>query len=448
MEEEDKRGCIAYGRNTAEGNYVPDESGLAGFPVEDRLPRSLGMPLSSLHGPGVERELQLGEPEREQQGERQQRGSVGQELHRNMDTVSFEELAEAYLDCRRRKSTTLGAELFEMDLAMNIARLCDEINSRSYKTSPSTCFLVYEPKLREVFASPFRDRVVHHFIRRELEPCLEKELIYDTASCRLGKGTLFAVKRAQRFMRQAQENENKKAYYLRLDISGYFMSIDRDMLWYKIDRLISKRYKGTHEELLRYLLRIVVYDDPTKDCIFNTPFGEWASLPKRKSLFYSDGKGLPIGNLTSQMFGNLYLSEIDHAIKARERFYSRYVDDMAVINIDKSHLLETRDIVEEKLSGIGLKLNKRKTHIGLCDYGMDYVGKLIKPYSITIPCDSAKRMAQKMSTARSLASVNSILGCAKGFMSQRRASKLIEAMPDAYTLDGNRMVAKETITWN
>ena len=121
---------------------------------------------------------------------------------------------------------------------------------------------------------------------------------------------------------------------------------------------------------------------------------------------------------------------------------------MAVINIDKSHLLETRDIVEEKLSGIGLKLNKGKTHIGLCDYGMDYVGKLIKPYSITIPCDSAKRMAQKMSTARSLASVNSILGCAKGFMSQRRASKLIEAMPDAYTLDGNRMVAKETITWN
>ena len=139
---------------------------------------------------------------------------------------SFENLLRIYHICRRNKRNTINQLKFEVDVEKNLLNLSRELSKRRYKPSRSVCFIVKDPKLREVFAAHFRDRIIHHLLYEQYEKIWEPKFIYDSYSCRKDKGTHLAVKRLQGFMKKVTRNCRQNAYYLSLDISGFFMVSD------------------------------------------------------------------------------------------------------------------------------------------------------------------------------------------------------------------------------
>ncbi|MCQ2603635.1 MAG: RNA-directed DNA polymerase [Spirochaetia bacterium] len=311
-----------------------------------------------------------------------------------MERISFESLYDAYLDCRIHKSTTYNAEEFEMNAMFNVQRLLDEINSGAYRLSPSQCFLVFVPKVREVFCASFRDRVVHHWMMRELTPCIERHLIYDNANCRIGKGTDFALRRVRTFISRITDNhENDDFYCLKIDLSAFFMSIDRQKLLDMTQKLIETDYRGKYPETLRHLLKIYLETDVTEKCIFKTAHKRWKLLPPEKSLF-GNSHGLAIGNLPSQILSNLYLAPLDHLIKhdLKCRYYMRYVDDAIILGRTKSELEEVLDRIRRFLPELNMRLNMKKTRIFHAGYGIPFLGKILYPYHSVLSKDMIHRM--------------------------------------------------------
>lgn len=275
--------------------------------------------------------------------------------------ISLEEVFEAYFACRRKKRGTHNALAFEADYERKCIGLWREINAGTYKPSRSVAFIVFKPVQREVFAADFRDRVVHHLIARKIEPLLEAEFIDDSYSTRKEKGTLYGIRRVGGFVRECSENYTKDCYVMKLDIRSFFMDISKKLL---------------------YLLRETIFNRPEKNCIRRCPATHWKGLPWDKSLFHSDGKhGLPIGNLTSQMSGNFFLSPLDHLITEQWGipFYGRYVDDMALVHTSKEYLLEKRKRIREWLATNGLTLHPRKMYLQHYGKGIPYIGGVVKP---------------------------------------------------------------------
>ena len=143
---------------------------------------------------------------------------------------SLENIYRAYRRCRRRKRATCNALLFEQDLEENLLALHEELNSGTYAPGRSIAFLVKKPKQREIFAADFRDRVVHYLLAGYLEPAWEARFIHDSYACRKGKGTHKGVERLKGFTRKVTANGSRPAWYLQLDVRGYFVTLDRNIL--------------------------------------------------------------------------------------------------------------------------------------------------------------------------------------------------------------------------
>ena len=293
--------------------------------------------------------------------------------------VTLDDIYQAYEDCRRKKKRKRGTKEFSRNALFNCCVITDEINERRYKLRPSECFIVSYPKPREVFCAAFRDRVVQHFVYNELNPIIEKMLIADTCSCRIGKGTDYAIKRIVRKLRQATDNYTKSVTDMKMDLGGFFMSINRQWLCGLVIEVINFHYFGKYKSILLYLVPIIITSDFTKNAKRLVPIERWDILPKHKSLFGST-TGLPIGNITSQLFANFALNRIDHYIKSRHKFYVRYVDDMFLIDESKEKLKETRNTVEVMLAEQGMRLNAKKSIIQRSDYGISFLGVVVKPY--------------------------------------------------------------------
>ena len=298
--------------------------------------------------------------------------------------LTLEEIYKAYLDCRKNKRNTINALKFEFKLEENLYSLFMDLNNNSYKTGRFICFVITDPKPREIFASDFRDRIVHHILIREIEVIWEKRFIFDSYSCRLGKGTHFCVNRLKRFIKKITENHAKKAYYAQLNISGFFMSIDKKILYSLISHRIKKENKPeTWKNKILWLSKIIIFNDPTENCIYKGDKNLIKLIPDRKSLFkVKKGKGLPIGNYSSQFFANIYLNELDQFVK-RElkcKYYVRYVDDFILVSEDPEELKMWRNKIElfldEKLK---LKLAHNKQRFQSTDKGIDFLGYFIKP---------------------------------------------------------------------
>ena len=161
---------------------------------------------------------------------------------------SFENLHRQYLACRRNKRNTLSALEFEARQEKNLVALREALVTRTYVPARSVCFLAPGPKLREVFAADFRDRVVHHVLVNYLERIWEPRFIHDSYACRRGKGVHAAVPRLQQFIRQVTVNGTRRAWYLQLDIRNYFMTIDRDLLFATLNSLSRPQADGEHDE--------------------------------------------------------------------------------------------------------------------------------------------------------------------------------------------------------
>ena len=288
----------------------------------------------------------------------------------------LQDLLTAYYSARRHKRNTFNQLKFELHYERHLLDLHDQIINRTYQPLPEIAFIVNKPVKREIFAADFRDRVVHHLLFNYLNPTLDKQLINDCYSCRVGKGTSYGVARVQQFMRGCSDNYTKDCYVLKLDIKGYFMSIDKFRLYDIVRGLVAKEVqkqgskvcknnKDRESEkfakmknsnrfgkgrvgvldfdtgLVDFLLKVVIFNDPTKNCIIKGSKSDWQGLPKSKSLFYAKPNcGLPIGNLTSQLFGNVYLAGFDNFVKRelKVKFYGRYVDDFILFHQDGERL--------------------------------------------------------------------------------------------------------------
>jgi RNA-directed DNA polymerase len=227
--------------------------------------------------------------------------------------IALEELFNAYYSCRHNKRNTANAIAFEIDYESNLIQLCNEINNGTYQIGRSIAFIVNKPVKREILAADFRDRIVHYLIINKLNHLFEKEFIYDSYGCRINKGTHFGIKRVDTFIRKCSKNYTQDCYVLKLDIQGSFMHINKNVLWQKLEVFINQKYHHADKELILKLSKQVVFNNPTQNCIVKGKRSNWNGLPNNKSLFYSPKDcGLPIGNLTNQVFANFYMNTLDH----------------------------------------------------------------------------------------------------------------------------------------
>jgi RNA-directed DNA polymerase len=294
------------------------------------------------------------------------------------------DLFKAYYDARKNKRNTHNALQFEMAFESNVMQLSKEIAECTYQLSPCICFIVNRPVKREIFAAHFRDRVVHHYVINKLNAVFENQFIYDSYSCRKGKGTHFGIERLKRFMRSCSDNYTKEAYVLKLDIQGFFMNINKKLLCQRVCKIISDKYKGEDKQVLMYLVETIILNDPTKNCIVKGSKEDWDGLPGNKSLFKTpDDCGMPIGNLTSQVFANIYMNDFDHYVKEKLkcRYYGRYVDDFFIVHRDKEYLKslipKLRDYLQQQS---GLVLHPKKIYLQPVTNGVSYLGAIVKPY--------------------------------------------------------------------
>jgi hypothetical protein len=309
------------------------------------------------------------------------------ELFEDETKIPLEDIFTAYYECRKNKRNKTGALQFEVDLENNLVKLWEEINTGTWEPRPSTVFIVEKPVTREIFAASFRDRVVHHLVIGRLNALFEKCFIYDSYSCRKGKGTHFGVSRASRFIRRTIK-PNVTAWVLKLDIRGYFMSINRNILFKKLELFINEHYHAPDRELIKKLCRIIIFNEPAKNCIYHSPLKLWEKLPRDKSLFTAKKNcGLPIGNLTSQVFANFYLNEFDHFIKKEcgIKNYGRYVDDFIIVHPNRTFLKRLIPRIQKYLhNNLGLKLHSKKIYLQPCYNGVKFLGCFIKPSHIVI----------------------------------------------------------------
>lgn len=300
------------------------------------------------------------------------------------------DLFQAYFDARKNKRNTINALAFEKYLEANLFALANEIIERKYTPKPSICFVVDKPVKREIFAADFRDRVIHHFIFNYISPIFEKTFINDSYSCRKGKGTHYGINRIDHFIRSCSNNYSKDCYILKLDIKGYFMAMNKSLLFDKIkNELIRNKSKVDFDlEFVLYLIEKTIHNDPKESCIIKGKKEDWEGLPQTKSLFHAQPNcGLPIGNLTSQLFGNIYMNEFDHWVK-RElgiKYYGRYVDDFVLIHESKEYLQSVLPTLSNfLLSTFKLTLHPDKIYLQHYSKGVKYLGAVIKPHKTYI----------------------------------------------------------------
>lgn len=304
---------------------------------------------------------------------------LGQQMGLFLVMISLQEIYNAYFQCRKNKRKTINQIEFERNYEHNCIQLWKDINNRSYKIGQSICFIVTRPKLREIFAANFRDRVVHHVIMNKLEKFFEKEFIYDAYNCRKNKGTLFGVKRLYEAIKKCSDNYSSDCYIAKFDFKGFFMSIYKPLLWKKLHRFIRKVYKKDDRSLLLYLVKIVVNNCPQYNCIKKGPRILWSLLEKDKSLFtVGDRYGLPIGNLTSQVFANFYLNNFDHLLKSKFQYYGRYVDDFYVIDKSKNKILTNIQFIKNVAYMCRVKLHPKKIYLQHYTKGCGFTGSYVK----------------------------------------------------------------------
>ena len=303
-------------------------------------------------------------------------------------------LEQAFWLARKHKSTKAYVKRFEENLQSNLLSLCNDLYDRTYKAMPSTCFIITEPKKREIFAAAFRDRIVHHLYFELTHEMFEKTFIYDTYSCIKDRGTHFGIARLDHHIRSCSENYTKKCYVLKLDIKGYFMSIDRILLLGIAKESLKKH--GCNDNFILWLTDEIIQLDPTQRCNVLATKKEYEDLPDSKTLFKSKRNcGLPIGNLTSQLFSNVYLNVFDQWMKREMRcnHYWRYVDDAYVVSCDKEWLKSLKEKAGAFLRDrLHLELHQGKSHIVDATKGVEFLGAFVKPHRIYISNPSLRRM--------------------------------------------------------
>lgn len=312
-------------------------------------------------------------------------------------------LFDAYFDAKSGQGLKKTALNFEEHEEKYVRLLAKDIYDRKYNPHPQTVFMIEDPicgTKREVFAPEFRDRIVSHFIFNLINPIVDPTFIHDSYSCRKGRGTSFGIDRFEHHVRSVSDNWKREAYCLSLDVSGYFIHINRGKLYAIVKGVLDKhRYKNlgisifsfkkflyetleidlneAHKDLkfndivdfdlVDYLLQTVLFRNPIKNVKRRSAMRKWNDYPFEKSMFNAlPGIGLTIGDVLSQLFSNIYLNNLDQFVKRdlKAKHYGRYVDDAYIMSEDKSYLKTCINEIENYLSKtLGLHLSLKKVKI-------------------------------------------------------------------------------------
>ncbi|MFJ3048555.1 reverse transcriptase domain-containing protein [Herbaspirillum chlorophenolicum] len=291
---------------------------------------------------------------------------------------SFAELVQAYFDCRRTKRNSPTALAFEANLERNLRALHDELKDGSYTPGCSLCFIITRPKPREVWAADFRDRIVHHLLHNRIAPRFYAAFIADSCACIPGRGTLYGAERLESKVRSITQNWSRDAFYLKCDLANFFVSIDKRILRDLLARRIT-------ESSWMSLAEAVLFHDPRQNFAYRGAPSALDLVPAHKRLTNQPAHlGLPIGNLSSQFFANVYLDELDQFVKHRLgcRHYIRYVDDFVLLHDSAEWLNDAKAQIEVFLANkLAARLNPKKTILQPILRGIDFVGQVIKPWS-------------------------------------------------------------------
>ncbi len=266
------------------------------------------------------------------------------------ELCSYENLILAFKKARKHKTKKDYVVEFENNLESNLLILRSELLLHSYAPRPPKTFIVRDPKTRKISKSDFRDRVVHHALHNIIEPFFEKSFIYDSYANRIGKGSLKALQRFDYFKRIASKNNTKLCYILKADIKHYFENIDHKILL----EIIKKKIK---DERVIWLVKIILQNHKTDGGRSNI--------------------GMPLGNLTSQFFANVYLNELDHFIKQKlkAKYHIRYVDDFIVLHDDCRILEKYKCAISNFLTeNLKIELHPEKSKIINLERGVNLLG--------------------------------------------------------------------------
>ncbi len=307
--------------------------------------------------------------------------------------ISLENLFLAWREFKKGKCKKKDVLEFQLNLEDNLFLLHRQLNDKTYQHYHYTPFYISDPKLRHIHKATVKDRVLHHAIFRILYPIFDKTFIFDSYSCRLNKGTHRAVKRLKRFCLKLSQNNRKTIFALKCDIRKFFDSVDQDILL----QLIKKKIKD-------------------KDTI-------WLI----EKIISSFEEGLPLGNVTSQLFANIYLNELDQFIKHKLKIknYLRYCDDFIILSDDKNYLIGLVEKINDFLNK-RLKLNLHLDKIIMRKYrqGIDFVGYVIRPHCITLRTRTKKRIFKKVKH-NNLQSYFGILKHCKGYKIRKKIEELV-----------------------
>lgn len=287
--------------------------------------------------------------------------------------VEPETLFLAWKKFRQGKGSKPDVLLFESELESNIFKLSRELKNKEYTHAGYTGFYISDPKLRHIHKATVRDRVLHHVVASVLAPIFEPTFISNSFSCRIGKGSHRGVETLRNILRKESENNTKACYVLKCDIRKFFDSINHDILF----------------SILRRKIRDVDMLELLKNIIESYPGGV-------SGLF--NRKGVPIGNLTSQLFANIYMNEFDQFIKHKLQvhYYARYTDDFVIVSRDKEYLARLVVPIETFLRDVlSLELHPKKVEILNYTKGVDYLGNVIFPNHTLVRKHTRKRIIRK-----------------------------------------------------
>lgn len=281
--------------------------------------------------------------------------------HKNLleKTAEFENLYNAYLKARRGKNEIKEVASFTYALENELFNLQDELVNGTYKTGKYHNFVLYEPKKRLISALPFRDRIVHHAVCNVISPIFETTFIHDSYACRKNKGTHKGIARLQKFIAKTPS-----FYCLKCDVSKYFQSVDN--------------------AVLKQLLRKKIADKKMLDVL--------------DGIIDSFAEGIPIGNLTSQLFANIFLTDLDnyakHALKAE--YYIRYMDDFIILDSSKKNLHEMKSKIALFLASMNLQLHPKKAVIFPAKQGIDFLGYVVYEHHKKARKSTVKRFIKRV----------------------------------------------------
>ncbi|TSC88093.1 MAG: RNA-directed DNA polymerase [Microgenomates group bacterium Gr01-1014_7] len=313
------------------------------------------------------------------------------------DIISIENLFQAWSEFRKGKKKRKDVIIFERNLEDNLFDLQTALKNKVYQHGQYHDFFVHDPKRRHIHKAPVADRIIHHLLYKYLYKLWDKTFIYDSYSCRVGKGTHKGVERLKKFTRKVSQNYTRPCWALKLDIKKFFASVDHSILI----ELLKKKIK---DKDILWLLQKVIQSFP---------------------------QGIPLGNLTSQVFANIYMNELDQYIKQYIKFtyYIRYADDFVVLSESRETLEKMVDPVSQFIkNSLKLELHPHKIILRNLNWGIDFLGYIVLPHYILPRTKTKKRIFSKLKGKIGDENFNQSLQSYLGYLFHANSFKITEQL--------------------